>query len=100
MRRMITTLAATAVFLPTLTHAQQFCAERQAITDKLTSGYGETYAGGGVRNAQSIFEIWKSEEKGTWTILMTMADGRSCVMASGTNWRDPGTMKRPTGVPG
>lgn len=100
MRKMITTIAALAVFSPTLGNAQQFCADRDAITNRLQSGYGEAYAGGGVRNAQSIFEIWKSEEKGTWTILMTMADGRACVMASGTNWRDPSALKQPAGIPG
>ncbi|MEL6642640.1 MAG: hypothetical protein AAFQ79_01785 [Pseudomonadota bacterium] len=100
MRNLITSIAAAAAILPSIGQAQTFCAERQAITDRLQSGYGETYAGGGVRNAESIFEIWKSDEKGTWTILMTMADGRSCVMASGTNWRDLESVRRPAGVPG
>ncbi|MEM9476868.1 MAG: hypothetical protein AAGA71_16350 [Pseudomonadota bacterium] len=100
MRKLITTLAAAAVTIPTLAQAQQFCADRQAITDRLKTGYGEAYAGGGLRNGNSVFEIWKSDEKGTWTILMTMADGRSCVMASGTNWREPNAIKQPAGIPG
>ena len=100
MRKLITTLAASAVSIPTLALSHQFFADRQAITDRLITGNGYAYAGGGLRNGNSVFEIWKSDEKGTWTILMTMADGRSCVMASGTNWREPNAIKQPAGIPG
>ena len=79
----------------------QHCADRTTVTERLTSGYGEEFAGGGLRNAESIFEVWMSDESGTWTILMTNADGTSCVMAAGTNWRKAGPVnKRPVGVPG
>ncbi|MEM1064347.1 MAG: hypothetical protein AAF771_08145 [Pseudomonadota bacterium] len=101
MRRLITAVTTAAVLMPMAGHAQQFCAERAKITDRLKTGYGESYTGGGLRNAESVFEVWASEEKGTWTILMTMANGRSCVMASGTNWREAlPEMKQPVGIPG
>lgn len=79
----------------------QNCAQRDTITERLKTGYGETFAGGGLRNAESIFEVWKSDENGTWTILMTTPDGRSCVMAAGTDWHNsmPG-MEKPVGIPG
>ena len=91
MRATITTLGLAALALAGMTpaHAQQFCADRTTVTERLEGNYGESFAGGGVRNEKSIFEVWMSEEKGTWTILMTMADGRSCIMASGTDWRVP-----------
>ncbi len=100
MRRLITAVTTAAVFMPLAGHAQQFCAERADITNRLKTGYGESYAGGGLRNSESVFEIWMSEEKGTWTILMTMANGRSCVMASGTNWRKAMPEVEPAGIPG
>ncbi|MBT8476684.1 MAG: hypothetical protein KJO78_14575 [Alphaproteobacteria bacterium] len=99
MRKLITVLTIVVTMTPLAGQAQQFCAERAKITDRLKTGYGERYSGGGLRNAESIFEVWMSEEKGTWTILMTMADGRSCVMASGTNWRNA-LPEQPAGVPG
>lgn len=79
----------------------QNCADRSTITERLASGYGEKFAGGGLRNAESVFEVWMSDDSGTWTILMTTPDGRSCVMAAGTNWRTalPGK-EQPAGVPG
>lgn len=80
--------AALVVTLPTLAHAQSNCAARDKVISKLEAGYGETFAGGGLQNSQRIYEVWFSAEKGTWTILMTRADGSTCIMASGTHWRE------------
>ncbi len=89
-----------AILVPSVLHAQTNCAERDSVVQSLASSYGENFAGGGVQNAQRIFEVWHSEEKGTWTILMTRADGKSCIMASGTNWREGDGVKVPQGIPG
>lgn len=86
MTRILTGLTVMAALAPAALHAQSNCATRDTVVQKLESGYGEVFAGGGIQNASSIFEVWFSEEKGTWTILMTRADGTSCIMASGTNW--------------
>ena len=88
MRRILTGLTVLAVVLPSALNAQATCATRATLIEKLETGYGEAFAGGGLQNSTSIFEVWFSEEKGTWTILMTRADGTSCIMASGTNWRE------------
>ena len=102
MRAMITALGIGAAVLATSSPAlaQQVCAERDAVTDRLKTKYGEHFAGGGLRNAKAIFEVWMSEEQGTWTILMTTPDGKSCVMASGTDWRDALPTTEPAGIPG
>lgn len=76
------------------------CADRDMVTERLKTGYGEEFAGGGLRDAESIFEVWYSEDKGTWTILMTKPDGSSCIMASGTDWRVSVPGKQPAGIPG
>ena len=81
-------LSSLLIAAPAATVAQTNCADRDRVVDRLSSGYGEAFAGGGLQNSSRIFEIWISEEQGTWTILLTRADGISCVMASGTNWRD------------
>ena len=104
MRRFLTRLfAVTIAALSTagMSAAQTNCAERDAMTGALASKYGESFAGGGMQSSTRIIEVWFSEEKGTWTILMTRADGTSCVMAAGTDWRSmaPG-IAEPAGVPG
>ncbi|NNE88933.1 MAG: hypothetical protein HKN27_12725 [Silicimonas sp.] len=87
---------------PTALFAQQSnCADRHHVVKKLANGYGEVFAGGGLQNSSRIFEVWFSEDKGTWTILMTRADGKTCIMASGTNWREGDTsIKVPEGIAG
>ena len=99
MRRILTSLTLLAAIMPTTLAAQANCAERASVIEKLAASYGEAFAGGGLQNATHVFEVWFSEEKGTWTILMTRADGVSCIMASGTNWREavPG-LKQPAGI--
>ncbi len=88
MRRILPSLVLLMAITPTAVSAQNNCAARDSVVEKLKGGYGETFAGGGLQNSNRVFEVWHSTEKGTWTILMTMANGTTCIMASGTNWRD------------
>lgn len=89
-----------ALIAPTVVNAQSNCAARDRVVQSLQSSYGEAFAGGGMQNAERIFEVWFNEDKGTWTILMTKADGKTCIMASGTNWREGTGVKVPQGIPG
>jgi hypothetical protein len=100
MFRILAGLSFLAAICPAAVNAQTNCASRDTVVEKLQTGYGEVFAGGGLQNTKRVFEIWYSEEQGTWTILMTRADGTSCIMASGTNWRDaPPGIKIPEGTP-
>lgn len=101
MPRILASLAVlSALLLPAVASAQTNCAERDKVVAKLSDSYGEAFAGGGLQNTQRVFEVWFSPEKGTWTILMTHANGTTCIMASGTNWREGlPTDVVPKGVP-
>mgnify|MGYP001798128711 CR=1 FL=1 len=99
MRILPALLTLAAVSMPVAASAQSHCADREVVTERLSAKYGESFAGGGLRNSDAIFEVWKSTENGTWTIIMTMPNGKSCVMAAGTDWRD-GLPKVPAGIPG
>ena len=99
MQRILKGLVLLALIAPTAVQANNNCAKRDLVIEKLEAGYGEVFAGGGLQNANSVFEVWFSVEKGTWTILMTRSDGMSCIMASGTNWREGDTLiKQPAGI--
>lgn len=101
MRVVRSTLALVAVLgVPTVSHAQLACAERDQVVSRLEAKYGETFSGGGMQNAKAIYEVWSSNEAGTWTILMTRPDGISCVMATGTNWREGPVVIAKEGVQG
>lgn len=98
-----TTLAAAAAALATIpalpAAAQTNCAPRDVVTERLAADYGEMFEGGGLQGTQAVFEVWISREEGTWTILMTRADGMSCIMAAGTDWREALASEQVTGAP-
>jgi hypothetical protein len=87
------TLAATllTVFLvgpftmPTSAHGQVACEKRAKITTSLKKDYAEMPASAGLDNAGRMIEVFASTE-GSWTILMTMPTGVSCLLATGENW--------------
>ncbi len=43
--------------------------------------------GAGLQSPTSLIEIWSSDETGSWTMLLSKADGTSCVIASGVSWQ-------------
>ena len=95
--------AATALLIAGLATpgiAQQPCADRERLTKSLERGYGERFAGGGLQSETSVIEIWFSPEDRTWTVLMTHADGTSCILAAGTHWREASPSELAEGVPG
>ncbi len=66
--------------------AQTACAPREALIKQLDTKYSETLTGGGLRNDSQVLEIWTAPETGTWTALLTTAEGMSCILATGTDW--------------
>lgn len=72
--------------LATTAQAEVACAPREAMITRLTEKYGEVRAGIGTRGPESILEIYASPLTGSWSAVMTYADGRSCVVAVGANW--------------
>ena len=62
------------------------CMPREALIESLQMKFGESLTGGGLQNAQQLLEIWSSETTGSFTVLITRADGVSCVVAAGKHW--------------
>jgi len=79
--------------------AQMACGQRDVVIAKLGDKYGEVRRGGGLTGSTAIFEVWASNETGTWTILKTTPDGLSCVMAVGDGWQDDSGNVKPVGSP-
>ncbi len=96
--RMLIGAALASVMLAGSAQAWGSCGKRETIVQVLEQTHGEVFAGGGIETEERIYEVWTSDADGSWTILMTKADGVSCVMAAGTDWREGVTV--PPGVPG
>ena len=64
----------------------QACAERARVVQKLQEKFGESLRSLGLHRADGVVEVYSSEETGTWTILMTRPDGKTCLLAAGQGW--------------
>lgn len=66
--------------------AQNVCASRDVLLQSLRQDYSEQPSAMGMSDNGSILELLSTEDGKTWTILMTMPDGISCVVATGEMW--------------
>ncbi|MEM7320294.1 MAG: hypothetical protein AAF408_14895 [Pseudomonadota bacterium] len=65
------------------------CGMRDTVIDRLQTKYAEELAFGGlqeVRGGQAVMEVWSSADSGTFTVLVTQANGISCIVAAGTDF--------------
>lgn len=66
--------------------AQPQCAPRDQVIAMLTDQYGETRQAAGLTGG-AWMEVYAADS-GTWTIIVTLPDGNTCMMASGEGY-DP-----------
>jgi hypothetical protein len=62
---------------------QRNCGSRDQIVTALTDRYGESRQSIGLGTNNQVIEVYASLDTGTWTITVTMPDGRMCLVASG-----------------
>ena len=65
------------------TLAQPQCNKRDTIVAQLSKKHKEQQAAMGVTADGRLLEVWGRYETGSFTVLMTWPDMRSCVIASG-----------------
>ena len=90
-------LAATVLATPAAFAQSASCAQRDMIVERLASKYGESRQSAGLNQNNGMVEIFASEETGTWTILVTMPNGISCLMAAGKAWEGVATNTKAEG---
>ena len=75
--------------------AEVICAPSAELTDRLERQFGESLRAQGLRDHETMLEVWSSDRTGRWTLVMSYASGRSCIVAMGEHWdqipasRDP-----------
>lgn len=62
------------------------CTNRTAAIEQLGSQYGEAPVAMGLANNGGVIELLRSKDGATWTLLITMPDGRACPIAAGEGW--------------
>ncbi|WP_066710909.1 hypothetical protein [Celeribacter ethanolicus] len=80
---LLASLTSTALLCTAPALAQDNCAARDQVLDRLAQTYGETRQSIGLTPNNGVVEVFASEATGTWTILFTRPDGLSCLIASG-----------------
>ena len=89
MTRKLITCTAAAAMLPLLATAgftaAPPCGTRDEIVKKLSEEYKEAPQSVGLVNQDAVVEVFVSE-KGSWTIIASGTDGKSCILSSGEGW--------------
>jgi hypothetical protein len=69
-----------------IAHSDPPCDRRETVTALLADRYDETRRALGLAGEAAVMELYASDTTGTWTITMTLPDGRMCLMASGAGY--------------
>ena len=99
-RTLKASLVASLLVLAGTVQARQLCLPHAEAIARLQHDRSETAQGLGLgKRGRSVMELFTSKT-GSWTILITRANGLSCIAASGENWtpmeRTTATVEEPT----
>ena len=73
------------------------CAPRAQILDMVERRQSETRRAIGLTSTQAVMELYASDATGSWTLLVTLPTGLSCLVASGQGFEPD--EPRPAGAP-
>ncbi len=90
MKRTVLALAlltpALLVALPATAQQAPRCAPRAQMLDVLEQRFSETRRAIGLTNSHAVMELYASDENGSWTILVTLPNGMTCLVGVGTGY--------------
>ena len=62
------------------------CGLRSDIAAELKQTHEENPIALGVTSVGTVMELWTARDGETWTLLVTLPDGSSCVVGAGQDW--------------
>lgn len=77
---------ATAVFSWPAMAQLPACTEWAEVLDHLADKYSEVPAERGITTNGWVVDLVASKGGKTWTLVVTLPNGRTCMMAAGENW--------------
>lgn len=84
-------LAALAAFFVTPSFAQQpVCGPREAIVEQLANGYNEVQVATALPSLGGVLEVFASPQGETFTMIISLPDGNSCLVIEGKDWVNSG----------
>ncbi len=82
------TLMMAAVTTSSPANAQAVCLAHGDLVKQLSTKYAEEPMGIGLASDGTVMQLFTSEDGNTWTLVRTLPDGTSCMMAGGEAWAD------------
>jgi hypothetical protein len=76
----------TVATVPAAAQQQLSCAKRSDVLSHLATKYTEAPVAIGIANNGGVLEVLSSETGSSWTIIITMPNGPTCMVAAGENW--------------
>jgi len=62
------------------------CDDSVRLTHTLTQEMGAERQGMGLRDPETMLEVWVTRRNGDWMIVQNYANGTSCIVAMGDHW--------------
>jgi hypothetical protein len=79
---------------PSLVHAKMSevsCDDSTRMVATLTNVLGAERQGMGLRDPDTMLEVWVTRKNGEWMIVQNYSNGTSCIVAMGEHWEASGT---------
>ena len=92
-------VAFAALLIPAAANAQPQCAPRSVVLERLATAFGESRQSVGLTQGNRVIEVFASTTTGTWTITVTLPDGRTCLVAAGDAFEIVAEALPPAGSP-
>jgi hypothetical protein len=80
-------IAAATLASASFAAAASQCAPHESISKQLTERFGEGRKQLGLADATTVVELYVSK-RGTWTLVATNTQGRSCILGAGEAWQE------------
>jgi hypothetical protein len=84
-------LLALAVFVGGAAAAQEMCADHKQALEYFMKSHNERPTVNAVMDSGAVLQILTSPNGATWTMLIVRPDGKSCLIASGSDWQTKAT---------
>jgi len=98
-RPLLAPVLAATLALPLPAAAQSLpCAPRERVLDFVIDRMGETRHATGTAGRGAQMELYAGSD-GNWTLLLHLPDGRSCILANGTDFAPTGGLQPARGRP-
>jgi len=87
MVKMTLTAAVATAVLASAAQAAPACGKRDDVLAQLSERYREAPVGIGVAGNGGLIELLTASTGATWTLIVTLPNGPTCLLAAGQDWQ-------------